>query len=303
MLRTLLALALCASPLAAADWSQVPQLPHKVVPGWAQLPAGSNFGETPSVAVDKKDNVWVFNRGNRPVVQFDKSGKMLQSWANPPVVAAHGIGVGPDGAVWLVDTTGHSVMKFTEQGRLQMVIANAGRLPGDNSSEYAFNLPTSLAFRPDGGFYVADGYGNSRVVQYSQDGEYIRHWGGMGAEPGRFNTVHSITLDSKGNVYVADRTNNRIQVFDADGKFLDQWTDIGQPWGLYYVAKENAIYMCDGLDNRIIKLNLDGQILGQLSSFGKAPGKLDFAHHLAVDSEGSIYVAEIKNWRVQKFAK
>ncbi len=303
MLRVLLALSLCAAPLVATDWSKVPQLPHKVVPGWAQLPAGANFGETPGVAVDSKDNVWVFNRGDSPVMQFDKSGKLLRAWSNPPVVAAHGIAVGPDGAVWLVDTAGHSVMKLTPEGRLEMVITNAGRRPGDNSSEYAFNLPTSIAFRPDGGFYVGDGYGNSRVVQYSKDGEYIRHWGGMGLEPGRFNLVHSVAVDSKGALYVADRTNNRIQVFDADGKFLDQWTDIGQPWGLAYSAKENALYMCDGLDNRILKLNLDGRIVGQLSSFGKAPGKLDFAHHLAVDSEGSIYVAEIKNWRVQKFAK
>lgn len=303
MFRLLLPVFLCALPLAAVDWSQVPQLPHKAVANWAQLPEGWNFGETSSVAVDAKDNVWVFHRGKRQVMEFDKTGKLLKAWEEAPVVSSHGIAVGPDGAVWLADTTGHSVMKFTPAGRLQMVIANPGRGPGDNDSRYAFNLPTSLAFRPDGGFYVGDGYGNSRVVQYTKDGEYVRHWGGMGMEPGRFNTVHSVAVDEQGRVYVADRTNDRIQVFDADGEFLTAWTDIGQPWGLAYFAKENALYMCDGLNNRIVKLNLDGQIQGQLSSFGKTPGKLDYAHHLAVDSEGSIYVAEIKNWRVQKFAK
>ena len=294
---------LWAAPLGAVDWSKVPQLPHKVVSGWAQLPAGWNFGETAGVAVDSKDNVWVFHRGDRPVLRFDKSGKLLGSWERPPVVSSHGIAAGPDGAVWLIDTNGHSVMKLSPEGRLLMVIANAGRLPGDNSAEYAFNRPTHMAFRPDGGFYVSDGYGNSRVVQYTKDGEHVRHWGGMGVEPGRFNTVHSVAVDGQGKVYVADRTNDRIQVFDADGKFLTAWTDIGQPWGLAYFAKEDAIYMCDGLNNRIVKLSLDGRIQGQLSSFGKTPGKLDFAHHLSLDSDGSIYVAEIKNWRVQKFAK
>ena len=112
-----------------------------------------------------------------------------------------------------------------------------------------------------------------------------------------------MTLDSAGKVYVADRTNQRVQIFDGSGKFLGKWTGIGAPWGLIYVAKENVIYMCDGLNNRVIKLGLDGQVQGVLGSQGRIPGKFDFVHNIAVDSEGSIYVVEIKNWRVQKFAK
>jgi DNA-binding beta-propeller fold protein YncE len=112
-----------------------------------------------------------------------------------------------------------------------------------------------------------------------------------------------VTLDSQGRVYVADRSNARIQVFTPEGKHLKTWSGFGAPWGLTYVAKEEALYMCDGENNRILKLNLEGQVRGVAGSFGKVPGKLDFAHHIAVDSEGSIYVVEIKNWRVQKFAK
>jgi DNA-binding beta-propeller fold protein YncE len=110
-----------------------------------------------------------------------------------------------------------------------------------------------------------------------------------------------VALDSQGKVYVADRTNERVQIFDQRGKFLAKWTDVGAPWGLYYVQRDNAIYMCDGVNNRISKLSLDGQVLGVLSSYGKTPGKLDYPHSIAVDSTGAIYVAEIKNWRVQKF--
>jgi len=287
----------------AADIETAPKLPHKLVPDWAKLPAGWNFGECAGVDVAKDGSVWVFNRGPHPVIQFDKSGKMLQAWSEIPVVRPHGIGVDPSGNVWLVDQGGHSVMKFTPQGRLQLVIAQPSRRPGDNDSKYAFNEPTGIAFTPAGDFYMSDGYVNSRVIQFNSQGEYLRHWGKKGTGDGEFNLVHDVTLDNKGRVYVADRTNSRVQVFDGDGKFIAKWTDVGQPWGLHYAAAEDSIYMCDGLNNRIVKLTTNGEILGTLASFGKVPGKLDFSHHISVDSEGSIYVVEIKNWRVQKFAK
>jgi DNA-binding beta-propeller fold protein YncE len=110
-----------------------------------------------------------------------------------------------------------------------------------------------------------------------------------------------VCFDSEERLYVADRLNSRIQIFDTNGKFLGKWTDIGQPWGLTYSQKENCIYMADGINNRVLKLSMDGRIQGSLSGYGKAPGKLDFAHNIAIDSAGALYVAEIKNWRVQKF--
>ena len=128
-------------------------------------------------------------------------------------------------------------------------------------------------------------------------------WGQKGTGDGEFNLVHDVALDSSGRVYVADRTNQRVQIFDQNGKFLGKWTGIGAPWGLSYVKRENALYMCDGVNDRIVKLNTDGQILGVLGSHGKTAGKLDYPHNIAVDSSGTIYVAEIKNWRVQKFVK
>ena len=159
-----------------------------------------------------------------------------------------------------------------------------------------------MAFRPNGNFYVSDGYVNSRVIEFNSQGEYVRHWGRKGTGDGEFDLVHDVVLDSKQRVYVADRRNERIQIFDESGKFLGKWTGIGAPWGLTYVAKEEAIYMCDGKYNRILKLNLEGQVLGVLSSWGKAPGKIDFAHSIAADpSDGSLYTVEIKNWRVQKW--
>jgi DNA-binding beta-propeller fold protein YncE len=296
-----LMLACAPVTVMAADAANAPKLPHKVVAGWARLPEGWNFGETSGVSVDRQDNVWVFNRGAHPVIQLDKTGKMLRAWKEVPVISSHGIKVDPSENVWLVDVRGHSVAKFDTAGRLQMILANAGRGPGDNETKYAFNQPTGLAFRPDGGFYVSDGYGNSRVIQYTHDGVFVRQWGRKGTGDGEFDLVHDVALDKTGKVYVADRSNRRIQVFDGEGRFLAKWTATGSPWGLAYSEKENAIYMCDGENNRVVKLDLDGQVRGVLGGFGKAPGLFDFPHHIAIDSEGALYVAEIKNWRVQKF--
>lgn len=294
------ALVFLLAPYAFAQLKSGPPLPHKLVKDWPQLPKGWNFGECSGVAEDKNDHVWVFNRGKHPLMQFDKQGRMLQSWDEVQIVSSHGVRVDPGGNIWLVDVKGHRVLTLNPGGRIIQVI---GRSPGGNDSKDSFNEPTAVAFTPDGSVYVADGYVNSRVVKFNKEGEYLLHWGRKGVGDGEFNLVHDVAVDSKGRVYVADRTNARIQVFDANGKFLTKWTDLGAPWGLTYVERENALYMCDGLNNRVLKLNLEGQVLGVLGSYGRSPGKFDFAHNIAVDSEGSIYVAEIKNWRVQKFAR
>jgi DNA-binding beta-propeller fold protein YncE len=296
----IISLLLAALPVLAAEF---PALPHKLVQNWAQLPAGWNFGEASGVAVDKQDHVWVFNRGVHPVVELDKNGRFLQGWQDVPVLSSHGIKVDGDGNVWLVDVKGHTVIKCSRTGRVQLVIAQAGRSPGDNDNQYGFNQPTGLSFTPAGDFYVSDGYGNSRVIQYNKNGEYLRHWGKKGKGDGEFDLVHDVAVDKTGKVYVADRTNERVQVFDAQGRFITKWTNVGAPWGLAYAEKEDAIYLCDGKNSRVLKVNLDGKVLGSLGGYGKAPGKFDFPHHMAIDSDGSLYVVEIKNWRVQKFAR
>lgn len=284
-----------------AELKSGPPLDFTVVPDWAQLPKGWNFGECSGVTVDKNDNIWVFNRGAHPVLVFDRSGKILKAWTEVPVTTAHGIRADAEGNIWTVDVAAHRVMKFNPTGHLLMMIGQVGGAAGTNDTKDGFNRPANLTFAPNGDFFVADGYVNSRVVKFNKDGEYLKHWGKKGTGDGEFDLVHDVALDSEGRLYVADRTNQRVQIFDMEGKFLGKWTDVGAPWGLCYTKRENALYMCDGVNNRIVKLSLDGKILGVLSSYGKIPGKLDFPHTIAVDSTGAIYVAEIKNWRVQKF--
>lgn len=270
------------------------------------MPKGYNFGECSGVDVDKNGNVWVFNRGHWPVIEFDRSGRLLQAWPQEafPVKSAHGLRIGPDGSIWCVDVEGHVVFKMSPEGRVLMVLGNRQGSPGNNDAEDGFNRPTNVAFRANGNFYVSDGYVNSRIVEFTPDGYYVRHWGKKGSGDGEFNLVHDVQVDSQGRVYVADRTNERIQVFDETGRFLTKWTGIGAPWGIYYVPGEEAIYMCDGKYDRIVKLNLEGQVLGVLSAYGKAPGKIDYVHGISVDSvEGALYTVEIKTWRVQKWVK
>jgi DNA-binding beta-propeller fold protein YncE len=279
-----------------------PLLAHQLVKDWAKLPPGWNFGECSGVATDSRDNVWVFNRGAHPVMQFDRAGNFLQAWPDIKIISSHGIRVDAEGNVWLIDVKGHVVIKCNAEGRVLMILGHRQGTAGNNDSKDAFNEPTGIAFDKQGNLYISDGYVNARVIKFNKDGEYITHWGRKGTGDGEFNLVHDICLDAEERVYVADRTNQRVQIFDKNGKFLGKWTDIGAPWGLVYAPQENCLYMCDGLNNRIVKLSLDGQVLGTLSSYGKAPGKLDFVHNLAMDSTGALYVAEIKNWRVQKFA-
>ncbi|MSU66180.1 MAG: 6-bladed beta-propeller [Opitutus sp.] len=293
-------------PEEVAKLKSGPALPYKVDPTWAKLPVGYNFGECSGVDVDKQGNVWVFNRGHWPLIQLDRSGKMLKAFSTDALhfVSTHGIRVAPDGNLWCADVDGHVLFKISPEGKILMILGNRQGVAGNNDAKDAFNRPTNTAFRANGNMYISDGYNNGRVVEYSSNGDYVGQWGKRGTGDGEFNLVHDVAVDSKGLVYVADRTNERIQVFDANGKFLAKWTNIGAPWGIYYAAKENAIYMCDGKNGRIMKFDLEGKVLGVLSSYGRAPGKLDYVHSIAVDpADGSLYTVEIKTWRVQKWVK
>jgi len=288
---------------SGAQLQSGPPLPHKLVADWAKLPKGWNFGECAGLAVDKDDSVWVVNRGQRPVIQLDRNGNVLQSWGDGLFKSVHAITLDSDGNPWIVDVLGHVLFKFNREGRVQLVLGARQGVAGNNDSKEEFNQPSKIAFAPSGDFFVSDGYVNSRVVKYNKRLEYLQHWGRKGKADGEFDLVHDVILDSRNRVYVADRANARVQIFDMNGKFLGKWTHAGSPYGLVYAAKEDAIYMCDGLNGRIVKLNTDGQILGVLGSPGRIPGGLTAAHQIAVDSRGDIYVAEIRNWRVQKFAK
>lgn len=269
---------------------------YQAITGWPKLPADAKFGGVAAVATDSSDNVYVFHRGKKPIMVFDRDGKYLRSWGDDLVKTAHGLRVDHENHVWITDIGNHLVRKFNAEGKLLLTLGKKDQ-PGDSPDQ--FNKPTDVAVTPAGDFYVSDGYGNSRVVKFAKDGKYLKEWGKKGKGEGEFNLPHVVCLDDQGRVYVGDRENDRVQVFDPDGKFLSQWKKSGAPFGLF-LGKERA-WVADGRANSVNILNLKGEPVGRFGAKGKEAGQLTLPHWICVDSKGAAYVAEVSGQRVQKF--
>ena len=236
---------------------------------------------------------------------FDRRGKLIDSWAQNKDLftegAAHRVQIDPydpDKHVWLVEHLTHQILKFTNDGsKLVMRLGEKG-VPGNDRTH--FNQPTDMLFMPNGDFYVTDGYRNTRVVKFSKEGKYLMEWGKPGSGPGEFHTVHGIAIDAKRRIYVGDRENARIQIFDENGKFLDQWPNIPHPYFLY-MSEDQHLWVCDGLTHKILKFDLDGNLLYSWGTFGRMPGFLWGPHQLSVDRAGNLYVANAQGNNVAKF--
>ena len=278
----------------------VSNLGFKVVPDWDQLPTGWHYDEVSWTAIDAQGHVYVFNRGPHAIIEYEPNGKFVRSFGEGLFTRTHGARFDREGNMWAVDVSGHTIFKLDPKGRVQMILGRKGS-QGANEDPVHFNRPADAVVAPNGDIYVADGYGNSRVVKFNKDGKFLKAWGKKGTNPGEFNLVHAVALDNRGRVYVGDRENYRIQVFDSEGNFLHQWTHIGSPWGIDITA-DQRIFMADGHNNHVLVLNLEGQILAKIGSPGKRPGEFIHSHGIAVTPDGKdFYVAETVNWRVQKF--
>jgi sugar lactone lactonase YvrE len=270
---------------------------YRPVPNWPQLPSDITLGAVSGVATDAADNVYIFHRGPKPVLVFDRSGKFLRAWGDAHVKTAHGLRIDANGNIWLTDIGNHQVLQFNSDGKLLMALGKKGE-PGDGPDR--FNMPTDVAVAPSGNFYVTDGYGNARVLKFSRDGKLLQQWGKKGTGEGEFNLPHTICLDAKGRVIVGDRENQRIQMFDPYGKFLAIWKEGGSPYGLFLAG--DRLFVADGVAHWVKVLDLGGKPIGRFGEKGAGPGQLQLPHMLCVDSEGSVYVTEITGKRVQKFA-
>jgi peptidylamidoglycolate lyase len=300
-----------AAGLALAALSQTMDAPYRVVHGWPQYPDGFATREVAGVGVDSHGHVFVFHRGHRPILCLDgETGRILRSWGDGMFGSAHGLAVDSHDNVWVTDTVRHQVFEFSHDGELLMTVG-ARDVPGDDARH--FNRPTDVAVAPSGDFWVADGYGNSRVVRFTARGEYVTEWGRKGDRPGEFDTPHGIAIDRQGRIYVADRGNARIQVFDGNGKLLHVWKsdELGRPWAVD-VGPDGYLYVADGGDlnqqpgvferNRALKLDLDGRILAKWGSFGSYDGQFYWAHDIAAGPGGEVYVGDVYwGMRVQKF--
>jgi hypothetical protein len=344
--------ALALAPSLGLAQETAPTIPYDSVRDPLRLPNDIYFGECSGVALNSKGHVFVLSRGNTAgpayaaaatqLLEFGPDGRFLReigkhlyAWS-----FAHTVKIDREDNIWVTDKGSDMVIKFTPEGRVAMVFGRkqeasdeeTGPLKHPNPPLPAepgrFRQVTDVAWDTAGNTYISDGYINSRVAKVDKDGNWLKSWGDRGTGPGQFHTPHSIAVDARNQVYVADRSNRRIQVFDGEGKFLRQFTiDVpvpsgarpaignvpneaeiaagtlapGSPWAICISPGPNQVlYSADAFPGRIYKLTLEGKVLGVLGQSGKQLKQFGWIHEMACPREGELYVAELLNWRVQR---
>jgi len=327
----------------------VPEIRFDATADFLKLPPNVTFGEVAGVAMDSRRHLFVYSRtGTRSTLHGQSSAQLFEFGPDGSFIKeigkdlygfafAHTVRIDRDGNIWATDEGTNMVMKFSPSGKVLMMLGRRAeaveeappRSPGSPEPRPgwgSFNRPTDVAWDLAGNVFVADGYNNSRVVKVDKNGKWVKTWGDRGKDTSQFNILHSIANDAKGNIYVADRTNRRIQVFDPDGKFLRMFSidvpftkdvDVmlgappgpnslnvsGAPWAICITPGPNQfLYSADAVPGRIYKLTLDGKVVGVLGEAGKQLRQFGWIHQIACPSENELYVAELLNWRVQKLS-
>ena len=293
----------------AQEGAKIPELPFHVVPDFFQIPKGMFMAEAVGVAINSKGRIFILNRGNHPLLEFNPDGSFVQSYGegSPLFRVPHSIRFDSQDNLWYVNAGDNLVVKFDANLRVEQALGRREEpwVYMTHGIERAipppanFYQPTDTVVGPDGSTYVTDGYGNSRVVKFTKEGNLVKYWGDRGTGPGQFNTPHSIVMDRNSNLYVADRQNDRIQVFTTDGQFKEQWRLPGPAWSLCITpGPTQAIFV--GSIGRVYKLNLEGNIVGEFGKLGRLPGWFDSIHALACPDEKTLYLAEEFSYRFDK---
>jgi len=281
---------------------------YELVDDWAKLPPGWGFRDVAGIAIDKQDRVYVLNRSEHPIIVLDRDGNFVQAWGEGFFKRAHGSCMGADSSIYCTDDGKHIVAKFTLNGQLLKTLGTMGQAAETGYKQSfdlwdglrrishgapPFNRPTGVSISPRGEIYVSDGYGNARIHKFDADGKLLMSWGEPGGELGQFRLPHSVRVDKRGQVWVADRENHRIQIFDTNGKFLKGFTDLLRPTDLF-IDKEDTVYVSE-LSNRVSIFTIDGKLVARWGNTAVTKEEALFLspHAIAVDSHSDIYVGQV----------
>lgn len=277
--------------------SRVAALGFNPVPHFFNGGPDQRRGEASGVALNSKGHIYLFQRAEPMLAEYDANGSFVRSLGDGLFRHPHGLRIDTNDDIWTTDDESHLVLKLSPNGEVLLVL---GRRNMSAEAEWLFNQPTDVAFGKNGEVYVADGYGNSRVVKFDREGKFLKAWGRHGSGPGEFNLPHSIVVDREGRVYVGDRENQRIQIFDSEGTYLTQWTGIGYPYGLF-ITPDQHVWMIDGGYDRVVEFSPAGRVLGTFGEPGHGIGQFAWGHFLAIGADKRLYVADVLNWRFQVF--
>ena len=276
-----------------------PELDYVAVADPLTIPPGMNLGAPASLTFDAQGHLWIFYRGTQAFAEFDANGKFIRAFGEGIFTRSHGLRFDPEGNIWATDVGGHVVYKLNPQGKILLTLGTKGQ-PGQ------IREPTDVAFGRNGDVFIVQGHtpgvnGDPRVVKFDKTGVFIKSWGGKGKGPGQFEVAHGIAVDAKGQLWVVDRENQRIQIFDQDGAYIKELKYAGVPCSLQIGTQ--YIYMVNGFAGQVLRLDLDGKVLAATGKTGMGVGEFGEAHVIAVGPTGDIWVADSVNGAVQKFVK
>jgi DNA-binding beta-propeller fold protein YncE len=280
-----------------------------VVQDFLKIPSDMIMAEAVGVAINSKGHIFILNRGNHPLLEFTNEGDFVSSFGegSPIFHIPHSIRFDKQDNLWYVNSGDNLVVKFDSKRRVQQALGRREEpwvylthgieraIPGPAS----FYQPTDTVVGPDGSTYITDGYGNSRVVKFTPEGNLVKYWGDRGTKPGQFNTPHNIVMDANSTLYVADRQNSRVQVFDTDGNFKQEWKVGGLAWSLCITPPPNQVIFV-GSVGKVYKYDLSGKLLGEFGKLGRLPGWFDSVHALACPDEKTLFLAEEFSYRFDK---
>jgi sugar lactone lactonase YvrE len=284
---------------------QAPELEMTPLLDPLPVPAGMTMGAPAAVAFDARGHLFVLSRGAQAFWEYDEKGAFVRTFGDR-FTRAHGLRIDRDGNLWATDVGAHTVMKFTRDGQLLLTIGTKGEKGAwdDAAGAHLLNEPNDIAIAANGDVFVAEGHtpgptGDPRVLKFDKTGKLLAQWGGRGTDPGKFVVAHSIALDAQNNLWVADRENQRIQVFDTNGKFVREMKYAGLPCA-FEIAKD-YVWMVNGFAAQVLKLDLRGNVLAATGKQGKGAGEFGEAHFIAVSPQGDLYVADSVNANLQKY--